>query len=317
MMRQRTLKSLVSASGVGLHSGQKVRMTLRPAPADTGIVFRRVDLPSPVDIPARAKLVGEARLASTLVKGDVKIHTVEHLMSALGGLGVDNAYVDLDGPEVPIMDGSAAPFVLLIQQAGIEEQGAPKRFLRVKKRVEAKDGDKWAVLEPYEGFRLSFSIVYDHPVIEKSNTSLTVDFATTSYLKEVARARTYGFMHDVEDLRDVGLALGGGLENAVVLDDHRVLNAEGLRFGEEFIRHKILDAIGDLYLLGRPLLAAFSAHKSGHALNNRLLRALMADPAATEVVTFERAEEAPAGIAGLLRGAAALGSFSPLFSGAS
>jgi len=222
-------------------------------------------------------------------------------MSALAGLGVDNVYVDLDGPEVPIMDGSAAPFVLLVQQAGIEEQSAPKRFLRVKKRIEARDGDKWAVLEPYEGFKLSFSIVYDHPVIEKSNTSLTVDFARTSYLKEVARARTYGFMQDVEDLRDVGLALGGGLENAVVLDEHRVLNAEGLRYTDEFIRHKILDAIGDLYLLGRPLLAAFSAHKSGHALNNQLLRALAADPAAVEVVTFERPDQVPAGVAGLLR----------------
>ena len=305
MLRQRTLKSLVSATGVGLHTGQKVRMTLRPAQPDTGIVFRRLDLPAAPEIPARADLVGETRLCSCLVSGGTKIHTVEHLMSALAGLGVDNAYVDLDGPEVPIMDGSAAPFVLLIQQAGIEEQGAPKRFLRVKKRIEAKDGDKWAVLEPYEGFKLSFSIVYDHPVIEKSNTSLSVDFASTSYLKEVARARTYGFMQDVEDLRDVGLALGGGLENAVVLDEYRVLNAGGLRFGDEFIRHKILDAIGDLYLLGRPLLAAFSAHKSGHALNNRLLRELMVDPAATEVVTFERAEEAPAGIAGLLRQAAA------------
>jgi UDP-3-O-[3-hydroxymyristoyl] N-acetylglucosamine deacetylase len=305
MLRQRTLKSLVSATGVGLHTGHKVRMTLRPAQPDTGIVFRRLDLPSAVEIPARADLVGETRLCSCLVSGTTKIYTVEHLMSALSGLGVDNVYVDLDGPEVPIMDGSAAPFALLIQQAGMEEQGAPKRFLRVKKRVEAKDGDKWALLEPYEGFKLSFSIVYSHPVIEKSNTSLTVDFATTSYLKEVARARTYGFMHEVEDLRAVGLALGGGLENAVVLDDHRVLNAEGLRFSDEFIRHKILDAIGDLYLLGRPFLAAFSAHKSGHALNNRLLHELMADPAATEVVTFERAEEAPAGIAGLLRQAAA------------
>ncbi|HUN70439.1 MAG TPA: UDP-3-O-acyl-N-acetylglucosamine deacetylase [Burkholderiales bacterium] len=305
MLRQRTLKSLVSATGVGLHTGQKVRMSLRPAQPDTGVVFRRLDLPSVVEIPARADLVGETRLCSCLVSGSTKIYTVEHLMSALAGLGVDNVYVDLDGPEVPIMDGSAAPFVLLVQQAGIEEQGAPKRFLRVKKRVEAREGDKWAVLEPYEGFKLSFSIVYSHPVIEKSNTSLTVDFATTSYLKEVARARTYGFMQEVEELRESGLALGGGLENAVVLDDHRVLNAEGLRFGDEFIRHKILDAIGDLYLLGRPFLAAFSAHKSGHALNNRLLHALTADPAATEVVTFERAEEAPAGIAGLVRQAPA------------
>ncbi|MSQ64439.1 MAG: UDP-3-O-acyl-N-acetylglucosamine deacetylase [Betaproteobacteria bacterium] len=305
MLRQRTLKSPVHATGVGLHTGQKVRVTLRPAQPDTGVVFRRLDLPSAADIPARAELVGETRLCSCLVNGGTKIYTIEHLMSALSGLGIDNAYVDLDGPEVPIMDGSAAPFVLLIQQAGIEEQGAPKRFLRVKKRIEAKDGDKWAVLEPYEGFKLSFSIVYDHPVIEKSNTSLTVDFANTSYLKEVARARTYGFMQDVEDLRDVGLALGGGLENAVVLDEHRVLNAEGLRYADEFIRHKILDAIGDLYLLGRPLLAAFSAHKSGHALNNGLLRELLADPAAMEVVTFERAEEAPAGVAGLLRQATA------------
>ncbi len=305
MLRQRTLKSIVSATGVGLHTGQKVRMSLRPAQPDTGVVFRRLDLPSAPAIPARADLVGETRLCSCLVIGETKVYTIEHLMSALAGLGIDNAYVDLDGPEVPIMDGSAAPFALLIQQAGIEEQGAPKRFLRVKKRIEAKDGDKWAVLEPYEGFKLSFSIVYDHPVIEKSNTSLTVDFAVTSYLKEVARARTYGFMHDVEDLRDVGLALGGGLENAVVLDEHRVLNAEGLRYGDEFIRHKILDAIGDLYLLGRPFLAAFSAYKSGHALNNRLLREVAADPGATEVVTFERAEEAPAGIAGLLRQAVA------------
>jgi UDP-3-O-[3-hydroxymyristoyl] N-acetylglucosamine deacetylase len=305
MLRQRTLKSIVSATGVGLHTGQKVRMSLRPAQPDTGVVFRRLDLPSAADVPARADLVGETRLCSCLVSGDTKIYTIEHLMSALAGLGVDNVHVDLDGPEVPIMDGSAAPFVLLIQQAGIEEQGAPKRFLRVKKRIEVKDGDKWAVLEPYEGFKLSFSIVYDHPVIEKSNTSLSVDFAVTSYLKEVARARTYGFMHDVEDLRDSGLALGGGLENAVVLDEHRVLNAEGLRYGDEFIRHKILDAIGDLYLLGRPFLAAFSAYKSGHALNNRLLREVVADSAATEVVTFERAEEAPAGIAGLLRQATA------------
>ncbi len=305
MLRQRTLKSLVHATGVGLHTGQKVRITLRPAQPDTGVVFHRMDQPSAPEIPARGDLVGETRLCSCLVMGETKIYTIEHLMSALAGLGVDNVHVDLDGPEVPIMDGSAAPFVLLIQQSGIEEQGAPKRFLRVKKRVEAKDGDKWAVLEPYEGFRLSFSIVYDHPVIEKSNTSLTVDFASTSYLKEVARARTYGFMQDVEDLRDVGLALGGGLENAVVLDEHRVLNAEGLRYADEFIRHKILDAIGDLYLLGRPLLAAFSAHKSGHALNNQLLRALAADPAASEVVTFERAEEAPAGVSGLMRQALA------------
>jgi UDP-3-O-[3-hydroxymyristoyl] N-acetylglucosamine deacetylase len=276
-------------------------MSLRPAQPDTGIVFRRTDLARPIEVPARADLVGETRLCSALVSGEVRIYTIEHLMSALYGLGVDNAYVDLDGPEVPIMDGSAAPFVLLLQQAGVEEQPAPKRFLRVKKRVEARDGDKWAAIEPHEGFKLSFSIVYRHPVIVKSNTELTVDFATTSYLKEVARARTYGFVRDVEDLRESGLALGGGLENAVVLDEQRVLNAGGLRFADEFIRHKILDAVGDLYLLGRPLLAAFSAHKSGHDLNNRLLRELAADPAATELVTFEREQEAPAGLAGLSR----------------
>jgi UDP-3-O-[3-hydroxymyristoyl] N-acetylglucosamine deacetylase len=296
MLRQRTLKSLVSASGVGLHTGKKVRITLRPAPVDTGVVFRRVDLASPVDIPARAELVGEARLASTLIKGDVKVHTVEHLMSALGGLGVDNAYVDLDAPELPIMDGSASPFVLLIQQAGIEEQNAPKKFLRVTRRVEVKDGDKWARLDPYEGYRLSFSIEFRHPVIERTTQAVTVDFAEPSYLKEIARARTFGFMHEVEDLRDSGLALGGGLDNAVVLDEYRVLNTEGLRFADEFIRHKLLDAIGDLYLLGKPLLGAFTAHKSGHALNNRLLRAALADPAALELVVFERPEETPAGV---------------------
>jgi len=301
MLRQRTLKSLISATGVGLHTGRKVRMTLRPAHPDTGVVFRRADLAAPMDVPARAELVGETRLCSCLVSGEVKIYTVEHLMSALAGLGIDNAYVDLDGPEVPIMDGSAAPFVLLLQQAGIEEQAAPKRFLRVKKRIEVRDGDKWAVLEPYEGFKLTFTIAYDHPAIDKSKSSLTVDFAETSYLREVARARTYGFMHDVESLRASGLVLGGGLENAVVLDEYRVLNAEGLRFADEFIRHKTLDAIGDLYMLGRPLLGAFSAFKSGHGLNNRLLRDLQSDPASTELVTFEHAEQAPASVAGLLR----------------
>jgi len=300
MLRQRTLKSLIGASGVGLHTGQKVRMTLRPAPPDCGIVFRRIDLASPVDIPARADLVGDTRMASCLVRDGVRVGTVEHLMSALSGLGVDNAYVDLDAPELPIMDGSASPFVLLIQQAGIEEQAAPKRFLRVTRRVEVKNGDKWARLEPYDGFKLTFSIDFRHPVIERSTQSVSVDFAETSYLKEIARARTFGFMHEVEDLRESGLALGGGLDNAVVLDEYRVLNAEGLRFADEFIRHKLLDAIGDLYLLGKPLLGAFSAHKSGHALNNRLLRALLADQTAFETVTFERAEEAPAGVIRLL-----------------
>jgi UDP-3-O-[3-hydroxymyristoyl] N-acetylglucosamine deacetylase len=299
MLRQRTLKTLVSAAGVGLHTGQKVRLTLRPAPPETGVVFRRIDLASPVDLPARAELVGETRLSSCLVRDGVKVYTVEHLMSALGGLGVDNVYVDLDASELPIMDGSASPFVLLIQQAGIVEQAAPKRFLRVVRRVEVTDGDKWARLEPFEGYKLSFSIDFRHPVIERSTQSVEVNFAETSYLKEIARARTFGFMHEVEDLRDSGLALGGGLDNAVVLDEYRVLNAEGLRFADEFIRHKLLDAIGDLYLLGKPLLGAFSAHKSGHALNNRLLRALLAQAGALEIVSFERSEDTPAGIARL------------------
>jgi len=299
MLRQRTLKTLVSASGVGLHTGQKVRITLRPAPPDTGVVFRRIDLASPVDLPARAELVGETRLSSCLVRDGVKVYTVEHLMSALGGLGVDNVYVDLDASELPIMDGSASPFVLLIQQAGIVEQAAPKRFLRVVRRVEVRDVDKWARLEPFEGYKLSFSIDFRHPVIERSTQSVEVNFAETSYLKEIARARTFGFMHEVEDLRDSGLALGGGLDNAVVLDEYRVLNAEGLRFADEFIRHKLLDAIGDLYLLGRPLLGAFAAHKSGHALNNRLLRAVLAQEGALETVSFERPEDTPAGVARL------------------
>jgi UDP-3-O-[3-hydroxymyristoyl] N-acetylglucosamine deacetylase len=299
MLKQRTLKSLVRASGVGLHTGQKVRIALRPAPPDTGIVFRRIDLPSPVDLPARAELVGEARLASTLIKGGVKIHTVEHLMSALSGMGIDNAFVDLDAPELPIMDGSASPYALLLQQAGLEEQAAPKRFLRVRKTVEVREGDKWARLEPYEGFKLSFSIDFRHPVIERSTQSVTVDFAETSYLKEIARARTFGFMQDVEDLKGSGMALGGGLDNAVVLDEAGVLNSEGLRFADEFIRHKLLDAIGDLYLLGAPLLGAFTAHKSGHALNNLLARAALKEPGALETVVFERDEEAPAGIARL------------------
>src|SRR5919108_1562242 len=299
MLRQRTLKSLVRASGVGLHTGQKVRIALRPAPPDTGIVFRRIDLASPVDIPARAELVGDTKLCSGLVKGDVKVYTVEHLMSALAGLGIDNAFVDLDAPELPIMDGSASPYALLLQQAGIEEQLAAKRFLKVRKVLEVREGDKWARLEPYAGFRLSFSIEFRHPVIERSTQSVTVDFAETSYLKEIARARTFGFMHEVEDLKDSGLALGGGLDNAVLLDEQGVLNSEGLRFADEFIRHKLLDAIGDLYLLGKPLLGAFSAHKSGHALNNRLLRAVLAQAGALQMVSFERAEETPVGVARL------------------
>jgi UDP-3-O-[3-hydroxymyristoyl] N-acetylglucosamine deacetylase len=301
MLRQRTLKALTRATGVGLHTGQKVRMVLRPAQPNTGIVFRRVDLDPVVDLRASAEAVGETRLSSCLVQGDARVYTVEHLMSALSGLGVDNVFIDLDGPEVPIMDGSAAPFAFLIQAAGIAEQPAAKRFMRIRKRVEVAEGDKWARVEPFDGYKLSFSIVFNHPVIEKSNQSVTVDFAKTSYLKEIARARTFGFMQDVEQLREDGLALGGGLDNAVVLDEYRVLNSDGLRFADEFIRHKVLDAIGDLYLVGNPLLGAFSAHKSGHSLNNRLLRELMRRPDAWELVSFERAEEAPAGVLSLLR----------------
>ncbi|MDH4189556.1 MAG: UDP-3-O-acyl-N-acetylglucosamine deacetylase [Betaproteobacteria bacterium] len=301
MLRQRTIKSLIRVTGIGLHTGEKVTLALRPAQPETGVVFRRVDLPSPVDIPARSDLVGDTRLSSCLVLGTTRVHTVEHLMSALAGLGIDNVYIDLDGPEVPIMDGSAAPFVLLLQQAGIEEQAAPKRFVRIKRRIEVTEGDKWARLDPHEGLRFSFSIVFNHPVIDRTGQSVDLDFSRTSYLKEIARARTFGFMQDVEAMREAGLALGGGLDNAVVLDEYRVLNADGLRFADEFIRHKVLDAIGDVYLLGKPLLGAFSAHKSGHALNNKLLRALLSDTAAWELTTFERPEDTPESVAGLVR----------------
>jgi UDP-3-O-[3-hydroxymyristoyl] N-acetylglucosamine deacetylase len=299
MLQQRTLKSLIRATGVGLHSGVKVTMTLRPAAPDTGIVFRRIDLDPPVELRADPFAVGDTRLASCLEREGVKIATVEHLMSALSGLGIDNAWVDVDAGEIPIMDGSAAPFVFLIQSAGVEEQKAAKKFIRVKKAVRVEEGDKWATLEPYDGFRLTFSIVFNHPVFDKSNPSVTVDFAEHSYVREVARARTFGFMQDVENMRSQGLALGGSLENAIVMDEYRVLNADGLRYADEFVKHKVLDAVGDLYLLGHPLLGAFSAHKSGHALNNRLLRALLADQSAWEMVTFERIEEAPASVARL------------------
>ncbi|HEY6863050.1 MAG TPA: UDP-3-O-acyl-N-acetylglucosamine deacetylase [Burkholderiales bacterium] len=299
MFRQRTLKSAIRATGVGLHTGEKVAMTLRPARPNTGIVFRRVDTPKPVDLRAEAFRVGDTRLSTTLEDGEVKVATIEHLMSAFAGLGVDNAYVDLSGSEVPIMDGSAAPFVFLIQSAGIEEQPAAKRFFRIKRPVEVRDGDKWARFEPYEGLKLSFSIVFDHPVFEKSAQEASVDFAETSYVKEVARARTFGFMQDVEAMRSSGLAQGGSLDNAIVMDEYRVLNAEGLRFGDEFVKHKLLDAIGDLYLLGYPLIGAYAAHKSGHGLNNRLLRETMARKEAWELVSFERAEDAPAALSRL------------------
>jgi UDP-3-O-[3-hydroxymyristoyl] N-acetylglucosamine deacetylase len=298
MLKQRTLKSLIRATGVGLHSGAKVTLTLRPAAPDTGIVFRRVDLPSPVDLRADPYLVGDTRLASCLERDGAKIGTVEHLMSALAGLGIDNVYVDVDAPELPIMDGSAGPFVYLLQAAGIEEQPAAKKFVRVRKSVLVEDGDKWARLDPYDGFKLTFSIVFQHPVL-RSGTTVEVDFADDSYVKDIARARTFGFMQDVETMQSMGLALGGSLDNAIVMDEYRVLNQDGLRIPDEFVRHKVLDAVGDLYLLGRPLLAAFSAHKSGHALNNQLLRALLADEAAWETVTFAQTSEVPPRVAQL------------------
>ena len=299
MFKQRTLKSVIRATGVGLHTGEKVAVTLRPALPDVGIVFRRIDLPVPIDIVADAFKVTDTRLCSALEANGAKVATVEHLMSAFAGLGIDNAYIDLTGSEVPIMDGSAAPFVFLIQSAGIEQQPAPKRFFRIKSTVEVTDGDKWARFEPFEGFKLSFSIEFDHPAFERSAQVAHVDFADTSYVKEVARARTFGFIQDVEALRDSGLALGGSLENAVVVDEYRVLNVEGLRYSDEFVKHKLLDAIGDLYLIGHPLIGYFSAHKSGHALNNRLLRATLASNDAWEWVTFEREEDAPAALSRL------------------
>lgn len=294
MLRQRTLKTIVRATGVGLHTGRKVYLTLRPAAPDTGIVFRRVDLAEPVDIKAQATLIGDTRLSSCLDVNGVRVSTVEHLMSAFAGLGVDNAYVDLTAEEVPIMDGSSSPFVFLIQSAGLEEQNAPKRFMRVKKPVQVVDGDKWARFEPYEGFRMEFSIDFNHPVMQKAAQRVSIDFATTSYVKDIARARTFGFMQEVEFLRTQGLGLGGSLDNAIVVDEFNVLNPDGLRYDDEFVKHKALDAIGDLYLLGHPLLGAFSAHKSGHALNNRLARELLGQPDAWDLVTFDRIEEAPA-----------------------
>ena len=301
MLKQRTLKSLIRASGVGLHSGIKVNMALRPAAPNTGIVFRRVDLDPVVDLPASALSVGDTRMCSCLEIGGTKVGTIEHLMSAFAGLGIDNAYVDLDASELPILDGSASPFVFLIQSAGIEEQPVAKRFIRIKRPIEVresdKSGDKWARFEPYDGFKLTFSIVFNHPAIDRTGQSVTIDFAEHSYVREVARARTFGFMQEVEWLRENGLAQGGGLDNAVVLDEFRVLNGDGLRYSDEFVKHKVLDAIGDLYLLGHPLLAAFTAHKSGHALNNALARELLANPDAWEYVSFEDQALAPQAVA--------------------
>jgi UDP-3-O-[3-hydroxymyristoyl] N-acetylglucosamine deacetylase len=296
MLKQRTLKTVIHASGVGLHGGVKVNLTLRPAAPDTGIIFRRVDLPEPKDIPAKAVLIGDTRMCSCLEVDGVKVGTIEHLMSALAGLGIDNVWIDLDAPEVPILDGSAAPFIFLIQSAGIEEQRAPKRFIRVKSPIEVRDGDKWARFEPYDGYKLAFSIVFNHPAIDKSAQQAEIDFAAQSYVREISRARTFGFMQEVEYLRENGLALGGGLENAIVLDEFRVLNQDGLRYSDEFVKHKILDAIGDLYLLGHPLLAAYASHKGGHALNNQLARELLQRTDAWEFVTFEDAAAAPQGV---------------------
>ena len=293
MIKQRTLKNVIRATGVGLHTGDKVYLTLRPAAPDTGIVFRRVDLDVPVDIKACPANVGDTRLSTTLESGGARISTVEHLLSAFAGLGIDNAYVDVSAPEVPIMDGSAGPFVFLIQSAGVEQQGRPKRFIRIKKRIVVEEGDKYAGFEPYDGFKVEFSIDFDHPAFNAHTSMASVDFSSTSFVKEVSRARTFGFLRDIEALRQQNLALGGSMDNAVVVDDYRVLNEEGLRYEDEFVKHKVLDAIGDLYLLGHSLIGAFKGHKSGHALNNRLLRALIADPSAWEEVIFEDERTAP------------------------
>jgi UDP-3-O-[3-hydroxymyristoyl] N-acetylglucosamine deacetylase len=299
MLRQRTVKALVRTQGVGLHSGQRVELTLRPAAPDTGIVFRRVDLPVPVEIRVSAARVTDTRMASTLSAADtgegasVKVATVEHLMSALAGLGIDNLIIDVTAPEIPILDGSAGSFVFLIQSVGVVEQAAPKRFIRVKRAVEVRDGDKWARLEPHFGFKLRFSIDFGHPAINATVQQVEVDFANASYVSAISRARTFGFMQDVESLRSHGLARGGSLGNAIVMDESRVLNADGLRSDDEFVKHKILDAIGDLYLVGHPLLASYSAHKSGHAMNNLLLRALLADESAFELTTYAQRREAP------------------------
>jgi len=293
MIKQRSLKNVIRATGVGLHTGKKVFLTLRPAAVNTGIVFRRVDLDTPIEIQARPENVGDTRLSTTLVKDKVRISTVEHLLSALAGFGIDNAYIDLSTDEVPIMDGSAGPFVFLIQSAGVEEQNASKRFIKIKRKVRVEDKDKWAMFEPFNGFKVGFTIQFDHPVFNEKDCKAEIDFSTTSFVKEVSRARTFGFMRDVELLREKNLALGGSLDNAVVVDDYRILNEDGLRFKDECVKHKILDAIGDLYLLGHSLIGSFTGFKSGHALNNRLLRELLADEAAWELISFEDETELP------------------------
>jgi UDP-3-O-[3-hydroxymyristoyl] N-acetylglucosamine deacetylase len=297
MLKQRTIKELVRTTGVGLHSGTKVELTLRPAEPDTGIVFRRVDLDPPVVFPANAMAVGDTRMATVLVKDGGRVSTVEHLMSACAGLGIDNLYVDVTAEEIPIMDGSASSFVYLLQQGGVQEQEAAKKFIKVLKPVEVREGkgekEKWARLVPHDGFKLDFFIEFNHPAVDGTAQRANIDFGDVSYVQAIARARTFGFMQDVEMLRGIGLARGGSLENAIVMDEYRILNADGLRYDDEFVRHKILDAIGDLYLVGRPLVAAYEAHKSGHALNNQLLRALLADPSAYEIVSYDSVDKAP------------------------
>jgi len=305
VLKQRTLKSMTRAVGVGLHSGQRVELTLRPAAPDTGIVFRRVDLPEPVDILVSATAVTDTRMASTISVGQAKVHTIEHLMSACAGLGVDNLYVDITAEEVPILDGSAASFVFLLQSAGIELQNAPRRFIRLLKPVEVREGQgatqKWARLEPYHGYKLSFEIDFDHPAVDSTGQRVVFDMSVNSYSKDIARARTFGFTKDVEMMRANGLALGGGMDNAIVMDDYKVLNAGGLRYDDEFVKHKILDAMGDLYVIGKPFLASYSAFRSGHSMNNLLLRELLAHPDAWDVVTFEDEKRAPKGFAELAR----------------
>ncbi len=293
MIRQRTLKNIIRATGVGLHTGEKVYLTLKPAPVDTGIIFYRVDLEPAVEVPARPENVSDTRLSTTLEKNGVKISTVEHLMSAFAGLGIDNALVELSAPEVPIMDGSAGPFVFLLQSAGILEQEKLKQFIRIKKTLLVEDEDKWVKFEPFNGFKVSFAIDFDHPILQSSTQHAEVDFSTTSFVKEVSRARTFGFMDDLEALRNAGLAQGGSFDNAIVMDSFHILNDDGLRYHDEFVKHKVLDAIGDLYLLGHPLIGAFSAHKSGHALNNKILRNLVENESAWELVTYEDESEVP------------------------
>lgn len=293
MIKQRTLKNVIRAMGVGLHTGKKVYLTLRSAPVDSGIRFRRVDLDEPVEILARPEKVGDTNLSTTLVEDGVRISTVEHLLSAIAGLGIDNAFIDLSADEVPIMDGSAGPFVFLIQSAGIVEQNAAKKFIRIKKKIRVEEGDKWVEFTPFNGFKVSFQIDFDHPLFTHQMQTCDINFSTTSFVKEVSRARTFGFQKDIEHLRSSNLALGGSQDNAIVLDDYRVLNEDGLRYNNEFVKHKILDSIGDLYLLGHSLIGAFSGYKSGHALNNRLLRTLMEDKEAWEEVTFDDATTAP------------------------